>query len=65
MSGNNPPIIRGAKAIAHELGCSPRTVSRLAANGKLPVKKAFSGGRTSPLVINRKELDDLKHDRKG
>ncbi|MCS0494351.1 helix-turn-helix domain-containing protein [Ancylobacter sp. MQZ15Z-1] len=60
MVALNPPTIRGAKAIAHELGCSPRTVSRLAANGKLPVKKGFSGGPTSPLIAERKALENFK-----
>ncbi len=53
--------IRGAKAIAHELGCSQRTVSRLAAEGRLPVRKGFSGGKTSPLITDRKSLDSFKN----
>lgn len=59
-----PPLIRGAKRIAFELGCSPRTVSKLVADGKLPVRKGFSGGRTSPLMIERKALQSLIRGRK-
>lgn len=57
--------IRGAKAIAHELGCSRRTVSKLVADGKIPAKHGFSGGKTSPLIIERKALDDLKYGRRS
>ncbi len=53
-------LIRGAKAIAHELGCSRRTVSKLVAEGKIPAKHGFSGGRTSPLIVERKALDHFK-----
>lgn len=60
MNTSNP-VIRGAKAIAHELGCSQRTVTRLAADGVLPVKKGFSGGKTSPLITDRKSLDSFKN----
>lgn len=58
------PLIRGTKAIAHELGCSPRTVSKLVAEKKLPARHGLSGGRTSPLVIERKVLDEFKYARK-
>lgn len=58
-----PPLIRGAKAIAHELGCSRRTVSKLVADGKIPAKHGFSGGKTSPLIVERKALDELKNGR--
>lgn len=61
MGDLNNPTIRGTKAIAHELGCSRRTVARLAADGKLPVKKGFSGGKTSPLITDRKSLDSFKN----
>lgn len=57
-------LIRGAKAIAHELGCSPRTVSKLVAEKKLPARHGLSGGPTSPLVIERKALDDFKRGQK-
>ncbi|WGD31871.1 helix-turn-helix domain-containing protein [Ancylobacter sp. WKF20] len=57
---SEPSFIRGAKAIAHELGCSRRTVTKMVAEGKLPAKHGFSGGRTSPLIIERKALDRLK-----
>lgn len=57
---NPSQIIRGTKAIAHELGCSPRTISKLVAEKRLPARHGFSGGRTSPLVIERKALDAFK-----
>lgn len=65
MTKPDGPLIRGAKAIAHELGCSPRTISKLVAEKKLPARHGLSGGRTSPLVIERKALDDFKHGSKG
>lgn len=49
--------IRGRKRIAHELGVSVRTVSRLMARGTLPARKL--NGSTSPLRIERRSLDDL------
>lgn len=58
------PLIRGAAAIAHELGCSRRTVSKLVAEKKLPARHGLSGGPTSPLVIERKALDDFKRGQK-
>lgn len=61
---SDAPLIRGAKAIAHELGCSPRTISKLVAEKRLPARHGLSGGRTSPLVIERKALDDFKRGRK-
>ncbi|MBS9476075.1 helix-turn-helix domain-containing protein [Ancylobacter radicis] len=57
---NESSLIRGAKAIAHELGCSRRTVTKMVAEGKLPAKHGFSGGRTSPLIIERKALLSLR-----
>lgn len=53
--------LRTAKQIAHEMGCSPATVYRLARSGKLPVSKGCSGGRTSRYELERKALDNLKN----
>ena len=46
--------IIGAKAIAHLLGTSERTVRRLYRSGKLPIMKL--GGRTSPFRADPEEL---------
>jgi hypothetical protein len=51
-------LVAGRSAIAAELGCSERTVTRLYAAGKL--KKAFKIGRTSPIKIGRVDLERLK-----
>lgn len=59
------PVFRTAKQIAHELGCSPATVYRLARSGKLPVQKGCSGGKTSRFEIERKSLDRFKSCQKG
>lgn len=58
-------LIRGRKAIAYELGCSERTVSKLVADRKIPAKHGFSGGPTSPLIVERKALEALKNGRGG
>ncbi|MFK8250672.1 helix-turn-helix domain-containing protein [Ancylobacter terrae] len=55
-----PPFIRGSKAIAAELGCSVRTVRKLVSAGKIPARHGFSGGRTSPIIVQRKALDEFK-----
>ena len=62
---SEPSIIRGSKAIAHELGCCRRTVSKAVADGTLPAKRGFSGGKTSPLIIERKQLEDFKRGRRA
>lgn len=59
------PVFRTAKQIAHELGCSPATVYRLARKGVLPVQKGCSGGKTSRFEIERKSLDVFRSVRKG
>lgn len=59
------PRLRTAKQIAHELGCSPATVYRLARSGKLPVQKGCSGGRTSRFELDVKSLEDFRSVRKG
>lgn len=59
------PRLRTAKQIAHELGCSPATVYRLARSGKLPIHKGCSGGRTSRLELDVKSLEDFRSVRKG
>jgi len=56
--------LRTAKQIAHELGCSPATVYRMARKGVLPVKKGCSGGRTSRLELDVKSLEDFRSVRK-
>lgn len=57
--------LRTAKQIAHELGCSPATIYRLARKGVLLVQKGCSGGKTSRFEIERKSLDDFRSVRKG
>lgn len=64
MSGA-PSKLRTAKQIAHELGCSPATIYRMARKGVLPVQKGCSGGKTSRFEIERKSLDDFRSVRKG
>ncbi|MCK0207534.1 hypothetical protein MWN33_05745 [Starkeya koreensis] len=56
-------IIRGAKAIAYELRVSVATLHRMKPN--LPLRKGCAGGRTSPLEVDRKDIEALKRDRKG
>lgn len=51
-------LVIGRKAIANELGCSERTVTRLYNARKLP--KAFKLGKTSPLKIAAKDLQKLR-----
>jgi hypothetical protein len=52
-------VIIGRKAIAHELGCSTKTVTRLYRAGQLP--KVFKiAGSTSPLKITVKDLQKLR-----
>ncbi len=52
-------IIIGRKAIANQLGCSEKTVTRLYKAGKLP--KVFKlAGETSPLKITVKNLQKLR-----
>lgn len=51
-------IIISRKRIAHQLGCSVKTVSRRFANGDLPgVFKV--GGRTSPLKTTKYYMNRL------
>lgn len=54
-------IIRGAKAIAHELRVSVATLHRMKPD--LPVRKGCAGGRTSPLEIRREDLEAFKRRR--
>ena len=51
-------LVIGRKAIANELGCDERTVTRLYQAGKLP--RAFKLGRTSPLKIAVKDLQKIR-----
>jgi excisionase family DNA binding protein len=44
----------GIGQIAHELGCSERTIRRLHAKGELKTFKA--GGRTSPIKMTKVDL---------
>lgn len=55
--------IRGAKAIAHELGWSVATLHRM--KGRLPLYKDCTGGRTSPLAINREDIEAFKRRLRG
>ncbi|WP_394101403.1 helix-turn-helix domain-containing protein [Xanthobacter wiegelii] len=59
MSAPDRPL-RTSKQIAHELGVSQRTVTRWTQKGILPAVKTGSGGRTSPLVVDRRALEKLK-----
>jgi len=52
--------IRTLKCIAHELGVSSATVRRMVAKGRLPVTKGGVGGRTSPMLLDRRHLENLK-----
>lgn len=58
-SGDRP--LRTSKQIAHELGVSLRTVTRWTQKGILPATKAGSGGRTSPLQVDRRAIERLKN----
>lgn len=52
-------LVVGRKAIAHELGCSEKTVTRLYNAGRLP--KVFKiAGETSPLKITVKDLQKMR-----
>lgn len=57
---NDSRPIRTSKQIAHELEVSTRTVSRWMKKGLLPATKAGCGGRTSPLLVDRRALEKLK-----
>ncbi|MCL8385858.1 helix-turn-helix domain-containing protein [Xanthobacter aminoxidans] len=59
MSTSDRPI-RTSKQIAHELGISQRTVTRWTQKGILPATKTGSGGRTSPLEVDRRAVEKLK-----
>lgn len=47
----------GAREIGRALGCSPDTVCRMVSDGRLKAVK--SGSRTSPLKVERAEIDRL------
>lgn len=49
-------VLRGSKLIAHELGVSVRTLYRQMEKGLVPVQKGGTGGRTSPLLLDRSEI---------
>ena len=53
--------LRTSKQIAHELGVSLRTVTRWTQKGILPATKTGSGGRTSPLQVDRRAIERLKN----
>ncbi|WP_181409927.1 helix-turn-helix domain-containing protein [Martelella alba] len=59
MEKNDRPL--GVGEIAHELGCSEKTVRRLYAKGMIEAYKI--GGRTSPIRMERKALERLKQKR--
>lgn len=50
--------IRGAKRIAAVLGYSEKTILRWISSGRLKAKKL--GGVTSPIIVERSEIDRLK-----
>jgi len=52
--------LRGSKEIAFELGVSPRTLHRMQRKGVLALNKVGCGGKTSPLVASREDLDQIK-----
>lgn len=54
-SEGNRPL--GIKEIAHQLGCSTRTVRRYHAEGKIGTYKL--GGSTSPIKMDRVDLRRL------
>lgn len=49
--------LKTVKQIAHALAVSEATVRRMKRRGVLPVTKAGCGGRTSPYIISRADLD--------
>lgn len=53
-------FLRGSKAIAKALGCSDRTVRRMAKDGRLSTFKTGAG--TSPLTVERKALAQTRRD---
>ena len=53
-------FLRGSKAIAKALGCSDRTVRRMAKDGRLPAFKTGAG--TSPLRVERKALAQMRRE---
>ncbi len=55
-------LLQGRKRIAHAVGVSERTISRWARAGIIQAKKP--GGQTSPLRIERRDLEDLISKRK-
>ncbi|WAC25758.1 hypothetical protein [Ancylobacter sp. SL191] len=64
MSGRAGDYIRGTKAIAHELGVSRATFFRLRAQGQVPgLSKVGTGGKTSPVVMDRKSLQRLRDEK--
>lgn len=53
-------MLRGSKLIAHELGVSVRTLHRQMGKGLVPIQKGGTGGRTSPLLLDRAAIGRLK-----
>lgn len=51
-------ILRGAKVIAVELGCSVRTVRRMARDGRL--QSFRTGSKSSPIRCEQDEIARLK-----
>lgn len=56
--------LKTSKQIAHELGVSQRTVGRMVRSGQLPATKGGCGGRTSPLILEREALKNVKPHKK-
>ncbi|MFG1297534.1 helix-turn-helix domain-containing protein [Xanthobacter variabilis] len=64
MSTTDRPL-KTTKQIAHALGVSERTVGRMVQKGVLPARKGGCGGRTSPLILDRQAVENLKLSRKA
>ncbi|MDQ0347876.1 hypothetical protein [Ancylobacter vacuolatus] len=56
-------VIRGSAAIAHAFGWSRSTLNRMKA--RLPLRKGCTGGKTSPLEIDRRDVEAFKRARRG
>ncbi|KPL55487.1 hypothetical protein ABB55_27305 [Prosthecomicrobium hirschii] len=56
-------VIRGAKAVSHAIGVSPATLGRMIRKGQIAVRKGGTGGRTSPIMIERHEAERIRKGR--
>lgn len=62
-AGGDDDVIRGSAAIAHAFGWSRSTLNRM--KERLPLRKGCTGGKTSPLEIDRKDVEAFKRARRG